>query len=338
MAATEAATSKIKDGFGDAGTAVTRAQEGMESFGGVQANLDAGLKKLEERLKTFSDSALGLAAAAEELRSSLKGVASVSSEGDGGLQEGRGGPGFFWFLENEGEDYDKAKKDYITSSLGFAEEWHEKLTGKRIDLAGKEFTALAGYNELHTRSVNARKQVTETAYNAMEKQLLSLVETHRFSARAFGEAVAQQVKIELTGLAARAAVWAIYETAMGFKDLATPGMQGLAALHFKSAAEFAAVSGAALLGAAAVQEFVFGGKGEQSNPGSSGTGGKSLQAMPAASPATLTSQDTTPVQHITINIHNPLSEQNWTEIAENNIAPALEGLKDRNVELLINSA
>ncbi len=36
-------------------------------------------------------------------------------------------------------------------------------------------------------------------------------------------------------------------------------------------------------------------------------------------------------QQITVNIYNPLSEQNWAEIAENNIAPALNELAGRNV-------
>lgn len=40
-------------------------------------------------------------------------------------------------------------------------------------------------------------------------------------------------------------------------------------------------------------------------------------------------------QHITIQIYNPLSEQNWQEIAENNIIPALIDAKDRNIELTI---
>lgn len=38
-----------------------------------------------------------------------------------------------------------------------------------------------------------------------------------------------------------------------------------------------------------------------------------------------------PTQQITMNIYNPLSEQNWAEIAENNIGPALSELAGRNV-------
>jgi hypothetical protein len=40
-------------------------------------------------------------------------------------------------------------------------------------------------------------------------------------------------------------------------------------------------------------------------------------------------------QHITMNIYNPLSEQNWAEIAENNIIPALNDASERNIELTI---
>ena len=40
-------------------------------------------------------------------------------------------------------------------------------------------------------------------------------------------------------------------------------------------------------------------------------------------------------QHITIQIYNPLSEQNWQEIAENNIIPALKDASERNIELTV---
>jgi hypothetical protein len=47
------------------------------------------------------------------------------------------------------------------------------------------------------------------------------------------------------------------------------------------------------------------------------------------------SQETMQTQQITVNIYNPLSEQNWQEIAENNIIPALKDASDRNVEVTV---
>ncbi|MFQ5465533.1 MAG: hypothetical protein ACE5EI_06360 [Thermodesulfobacteriota bacterium] len=47
-------------------------------------------------------------------------------------------------------------------------------------------------------------------------------------------------------------------------------------------------------------------------------------------------KESLPTQHITIQIYSPLSEQNWEKIVEDNIAPALMDLKDRNVEISFN--
>lgn len=43
-------------------------------------------------------------------------------------------------------------------------------------------------------------------------------------------------------------------------------------------------------------------------------------------------------QTLTVNVYNPLSDDNWDKIVEDNIAPALEGLSDRDVVLNIKVA
>ncbi|MBI5491997.1 MAG: hypothetical protein HY893_03595 [Deltaproteobacteria bacterium] len=169
----------------------------------------------------------------------------------------------------------------------------------------------------------------EKAYQAMGDQLLRLVEIHRFSTKEFGKAIAQQVKVELTGLAAKAAVWAIFETAMGFRDLAMGSPTAM--LHFTSAAEFGAVAGAALIAAAGVQE-VLGGPTGTSSSGSGGGGAKALSG------ATAPEANATTTQHITIQVYNPLSEQNWQKIVDDNIIPALKDAGDRNVAVTVKTS
>lgn len=45
-----------------------------------------------------------------------------------------------------------------------------------------------------------------------------------------------------------------------------------------------------------------------------------------------------PVQNVTIQIYNPLSDQNWQKIVEDNIIPALNSVTDRNVVLNVGYA
>lgn len=42
------------------------------------------------------------------------------------------------------------------------------------------------------------------------------------------------------------------------------------------------------------------------------------------------------MQNIVVNIYNPLSDENWAKVIEDNIIPALEQAGDRNVQLDIN--
>lgn len=49
-----------------------------------------------------------------------------------------------------------------------------------------------------------------------------------------------------------------------------------------------------------------------------------------------TSTSSTPTQDITINIYNPLSDENWQKIVEDNIVPAINDAADRNINITVN--
>ncbi|VAV82531.1 hypothetical protein MNBD_DELTA01-1627 [hydrothermal vent metagenome] len=72
-----------------------------------------------------------------------------------------------------------------------------------------------------------------------------------------------------------------------------------------------------------------GGSGVRSAP-SFGGGGSSYSM-----PQRLDEPEEKQTQRITMNIYNPLSEQNWAEIAENNIIPALNDASERNINLTV---
>lgn len=227
----------------------------------------------------------------------------------------------FSFLSQTEDNYKKAEKELIEGETGSLKTWRKAHE--------QEFTAIMGIHELYAASVKSLGAVHSSVYSAMEGQLMSFIETGRFSVGAFMQLVAKQVKVELVGLAARAAVWAIYETAMGFKDLAI----GLptAALHFKSAAQFAAVSGAALAAAAGVQSLS-GGTQERKSSGTNAMALKTTGALPAGFDSGSQIKST---QQVTINIYNPLSEQNWAQIAEDNIIPAINDAANRNINIVV---
>lgn len=289
---------------------------------------EAGLEEMREGYSKVGESTGELVQKAEELCSALEKTRVASQalreEGAKGMKDAWAP---FWFLkEKEEEDYKKLRTGYFQESL----RWAEEFTKQEIKLKEEEFTAMAGYDRLHEESVKSRTAVVTKSYDAMGAQLLKFIETNRFSARAFGEAVAQQVKIELIGLAARASVWAIFETAMGLKDLA----MGLptAALHFKSAWEFGAVAGASLLGAAGIQGAFFEGAHKEPS-GGSGSGAASLGG--ATLPAGLDAGSPQATQNITVHIYNPLSEQNWQKIVEDNIIPAINGASEKNISVVV---
>lgn len=77
-------------------------------------------------------------------------------------------------------------------------------------------------------------------------------------------------------------------------------------------------------------------------PGGTVSSGSGSVSMPSASSIPSSSQmpgqlekkeETKPTQNITVQIHNPLSTQNWAKIAEDNIVPALNAAQSRNINL-----
>lgn len=118
----------------------------------------------------------------------------------------------------------------------------------------------------------AEANVKGAAYKAMENQMMKLIETGKFSVGEMAQVIAQQVKIELVGMAAKAAVNAIYYTGMGFAESAS-GNEASAGLYFSAAGEMAAISAATLAGAAMVNAITgpSAASGNGSSYGSTGT-------------------------------------------------------------------
>ena len=126
-------------------------------------------------------------------------------------------------------------------------------------------------NTMMAASEQARARIGAVANKAMEDQMLSLIETGKFSVGAMGQIIAQQVKIEIAGYAAKAAVQALYFTALG---IAASTPWGAAALgppgnFFLSAAKMALVSGAAVAAGSAISS-VTGGGAERPEAGTPG--------------------------------------------------------------------
>ncbi|MFZ3071653.1 MAG: hypothetical protein WA162_00210, partial [Thermodesulfobacteriota bacterium] len=170
--------------------------------------------------------------------------------------------------ESLGEYYGK----YFIETEGKTEA--EKIKASEDIAAATESEGAMKIKEASLKSLGA---VHSSVYKGMEEQMLSLVETGKFSLGAMGKVIAMQVKMELVGLAAKAAVWAIFETAMGFATLwINPSAS---ATHFKSAATFGLVAGASLAAAAGVNSLL--GKSKDSSSGAVSSSGRSLSAYPA---------------------------------------------------------
>jgi len=220
-------------------------------------------------------------------------------------------------------------------------EYLRTLSQERILFSEEELQAIAIQNQQHEWMEQSRAAITGASYRAMENQMLSLIETGKFSVGEMGQVIAQQVKMELVGISARAAVWAIFETAAGIA--ASTGPWGLAIFgnpvgHFVAAKTFAATAAATLAGAAAVNAIT-GPGAQRPQPGTAGgtAGGTASPpyagGSPSAYPAPLTSEKEQPVtQNITLHVYalDP-SSVNWNKIVEDNIAPAMESASARNI-------
>lgn len=262
------------------------------------------------------------------------------------LRKGAGIEGFV--IKNEKGEVDKERTEKakgVESALDlFALEEKKKndILGKyvkeRMEIRDEEVASLIVFSQTHAWAEESRANIVNSAYTAMQAQMLSLVETGRFSTEAFGEIIYQQVKMELVALSAKSAVQAMYYTALGFGLLAMSNPLYVAA--FNAAAGFALISGATY-GAAAGVQAAFWGQEEYAPPASS-TGrrasGASLKGA-AASSTTLAGYATDlkvkAPQNITIQIYNPLSEQNWQKIVEDNIVPAINSASERNIAITV---
>lgn len=102
------------------------------------------------------------------------------------------------------------------------------------------------------------------------------------------------------------------------------------------AAAAAAVVAAGAARVAQIRSTSIGGGSSISSEGSADPSysGGSFDAYPA--PTTLSS-DSKASQEVTINIYNPLSDQNWQKMVEDNIIPAINDAADRNISVTVKS-
>lgn len=209
------------------------------------------------------------------------------------------------------------------------------LSQDRILFSEKELQAIAVQNQQHEWMEKSRAAIAGAAYQAMEQQMLNLVEIGQFSVGAMGQVIAQQVKMELVGISARAAVWAIFETAAGIA--ASSGPWGLAifgnpAAHFQAAITFAATSAATLAGSAAVNAIT-GPGAQRPQPGTAGGYPiKTINSASAPLSQSLKQPQEKPTQNITLQVYSlDPSSINWDKLIEENIRPAMEAASNRNV-------
>jgi len=132
-------------------------------------------------------------------------------------------------------------------------------------------------------SNQARANLAAKANSAMSDSMLELIETGRFSVGAFAQIMAQQTKIELAGMAAKAGVKALFYTAEGFAALAG-FMPQSAASYFTAAGQMALISGASLAAGAAVNAIA-GGKATRPEAGT--PGGEPVRTQDVGTPELL---------------------------------------------------
>jgi tRNA A37 threonylcarbamoyladenosine synthetase subunit TsaC/SUA5/YrdC len=205
---------------------------------------------------------------------------------------------------------------------------------KRLDQENVLTSALQTNARIHAMAEKARANVVGVAYKGMEDAALRLLETGKLSLGAMGKVVAQQVKIELLGIAVRSAVQAVYQTALGLGTAIL--FPSISQLHFASAATFAKTAALAG-GAAVVTQAAFGGSATRPAPGT--VGGEPIITTPegaSATPSQAVSQRG--IQSITVNIVNPLSEGNWDAIASDIVDTINRGGDEQNLELTIRTA
>src|SRR3990172_1066137 len=133
--------------------------------------------------------------------------------------------------------------------------------------------------------------------------------------------------------------FSIAETAIKTYQGAMEASSALAGIPIVGPALGAAAAAAVMAaGAARVANIKATSPGGATSISSSGTGSPSYEGSTTeAYPVTTTlDEGSSSTQSVTVNIYNPLSEQNWAEIVENDIIPALNDASDRNIEVKVN--
>lgn len=289
---------------------------GFQEATGAVLGYEAALSSVEERYYSLSTATSDYASTIGEACSALESYKTT--------QEG------FWGFLGKGAD--------IYEKLDDIEKQKEELALKKeiaklgIEIDEETTNAYVSYKKIREEAAKSLQSVETKAYQTLGNELLKLVEVHKFSIGEFARAMAEQVKIELTGLAAKAAIWAIYETAMGLKDLAM-GSPGTAGMHFAAAEEFGVIAGASLAAAAGVQALV---PGEEDGSSSSSSSASGNSSSSSSSVQAYDSSSTGTNQQVTVNIYNPLSEQNWQKIVEESIVPALNNAAEKNITISVN--
>lgn len=118
-----------------------------------------------------------------------------------------------------------------------------------------------------------------------------------------------------------------------------------------ASAAYAALAGIPIvgpaLGTAAAASAIVAGLARVEQIRSTSPGGGSINSSGRANPAysggssgagpapTRLTEDSRPTQNVTIQIYNPLSTQNWSEIVENNIIPAINDAAGRNISVTV---
>ncbi len=183
-----------------------------------------------------------------------------------------------------------------------------------------------------SQAAQAWKNIQLAANKAMQDQLLRLVEAHKFSATAIGQAVLQQAKMEVLAIAAKSAVYAIFYTALGLGLLAMGDPRSGAA--FAAAVDMGLVPSVAALSMATALNAITGPGAQAGAQGSNPS--NPTYTSPVTSPTVAQQQQT---QQITINVANGQgSKEYWDDLTENTIVPALNRAGDRNVQLSIQTA
>ena len=188
-------------------------------------------------------------------------------------------------------------------------------------------------NQRMAWSAQARSSMSSKANSAMQQSILGLVETGKFSVGAFAKIMAQQAKIELTGIAAKAGVQAIYYTARGLA--ATAASDPRAAGWFAAAGQMALITGAAAAAAATVHA-VAGGTAEKPAPGTAG--GEPIRTQGAGS---LIGSDVGGDQpgttvNVHLNVDGMISPDSLSRMIEEHVAPELERYSDRGGQVRMN--